>query len=359
VAEVVTTHIPYSFDISEHFYVYLPVRSYELTLKNRLLDQLGIFSHLLLEALYTFEVRAVDWVLKLTGLNMLQLVPILTRLEGLELLKNGRLTKRGEKLAQWMIHLHNQTRTIWLDGDYKNQRFFGDEKLVTTSIDPNDAFVIKPWLRKDRQSTADWPCSNWNEDRERQRNRIMKDSAPYLSSLFESFSSCMENAEFYPNEWELSLRLNDPGDYPCIAIQVAPNTLSVTERDGYLVYSPVVMLTTVYSPPETLPASLRKQVDSLCQTVNFSDHGLIPDRLLDSPESDWIWLQADDTSWNNAVEFLFQNIAEHNDAVPSFYNRTHKLEQKWLSLRLSSRVIVCDMHMVGIHFIEDTCFENS
>ncbi len=44
-------------------YVYLPVRFYELTLKHRLLEQLGGFSHLLLDALTLLPEQGIGWVL--------------------------------------------------------------------------------------------------------------------------------------------------------------------------------------------------------------------------------------------------------------------------------------------------------
>lgn len=56
----VTIHSQYrSTATDDGLYVYLPVRLYELTLKHRLLGQLGGFSHLLLDALTLLPERGI------------------------------------------------------------------------------------------------------------------------------------------------------------------------------------------------------------------------------------------------------------------------------------------------------------
>jgi len=62
--------------LSEHIHeitltgvkVYLPVRQYEVTIRHRLLDQLGSFSRLILEALHDFEQAGYELVYSITGL---------------------------------------------------------------------------------------------------------------------------------------------------------------------------------------------------------------------------------------------------------------------------------------------------
>ncbi|CAI8811563.1 hypothetical protein EMIT0324P_11153 [Pseudomonas chlororaphis] len=62
-----TIHSQYACAIDGSLRVHVPVRLYELTLKHHLLDQLGDFSHLLLEVLDTMPFHRIEWMLELIG----------------------------------------------------------------------------------------------------------------------------------------------------------------------------------------------------------------------------------------------------------------------------------------------------
>lgn len=67
----------------DELHVCVPVRPYELTLRHRLLGQLGGFSHLVMDALVDLPARGLSCVQEVTGLSSQQLQPILNRLNGL------------------------------------------------------------------------------------------------------------------------------------------------------------------------------------------------------------------------------------------------------------------------------------
>jgi hypothetical protein len=124
----------------DRLYVYLQVRLYELTVKHRLLAQLGGFSHLLLDALTLLPERGIGWVLELTDLSLQQLEPILNRMRGLGLMNGEGLSPRGERLSAQKRLLHGQMRHVWLDGCHDSQSFWGDTSLDVEELQ-EDLFV--------------------------------------------------------------------------------------------------------------------------------------------------------------------------------------------------------------------------
>lgn len=103
-------HSPYRCAIEGSLRVHAPVRRYELTLKHRLLDQLGGLSHLLLEAFDEIPARGIEWVHERTGLTPQQLLLIIRRHEGLRLLEGFNLTARAKTPLKVKRPLHGQKR---------------------------------------------------------------------------------------------------------------------------------------------------------------------------------------------------------------------------------------------------------
>ncbi len=155
-----TIHSQYTCAIEGSLRVHVPVRLYELTLKHRLLDQLGGFSHLILEALDVMPDRGIEWVLERTALNPQQLHPIIRRLEGLGLVENFNLTARAKPLLKAKRLLHAQTKYLWLDGDYRRHSFCGVHTLETSELNDETQFVIRPWHRGEGKPRL-WPSSDW------------------------------------------------------------------------------------------------------------------------------------------------------------------------------------------------------
>lgn len=332
-------HSHYLCTSNDGLYVYIPVRFYEVTLKHRLLEKLGGFSHLLLDALAQLPERGIDWVLNVTGLSQQQLQPILKRLQGLGLLNGSQLSQQGKNLSIWKKLLHGQTRHIWLDGYHKSHTFFGNIFLNVVELDEDNSFIIRRWHRGNDKPRS-WSCGDWNEDCERQRNRILHHPDQYLVGVFENFRECFINTGFKAHEWELNVRYVTQMTGLALEVEVDPASLRSGAEGGYLVTSPVLCLDTRYSPPEGMLLELRNlQPKDQHRSVSFGR--VVPDslKLYDKPPSSWVWPITDQRDREYAVNLLFQKVASTDSPTEMIFNREHTLADRWQCYELDWSII--------------------
>ena len=335
-------------------YVYLPVRFYELTLKHRLLEQLGGFSHLLLDALTLLPEQGIGWVLEVTGLNPQQLQPILNRLDGLGLMNGGQLSQRGERLTAWKRLLHGQTRYVWLDGQHNSHSFCGDASLDVMELHEDDPFVIRRWHRGNGKPHS-WSCQDWNEDCERQKNRILRYPDEYLGVVFETFRNCFIDTGFNVHEWELNVRyVSDMPELVALEVQLDPAGLRSGAAYDFVVASPVLCLDTRYRLPDGAPIELRDlQPEDQRRAMSFGRAAADTDLLLDTPGSFWIWPEVDEPVRRQAVNFLFQNVAVSAPQAEALFNRDHHLVDRWQSFGFDWSTVEGSLQEVeGLHRIK-------
>ncbi|QLF93733.1 hypothetical protein HW090_11225 [Pseudomonas sp. ABC1] len=335
-------------------YVYLPVRFYELTLKHRLLEQLGGFSHLLLDALTLLPEQGIDWVLELTGLSLQQLQPILNRLDGLGLVNGGQLSQRGEKLTAWKGLLHGQTRHVWLDGHHKSHSFCGDDSLNVVELGEDASFVIRRWHQGNGKPRS-WSCLDWNEDCERQKNRILRSPDEYLGVVFETFRNCFIGTGFNVHEWELNVRyVSGMPELSALEVQLDPACLGSGAAYDFVVSSPVLCMDTRYRLPDGAPIELRDlQPEDQRRALSFGRAAEDTGLLLDTPDSFWIWPEVDEPDRQQAVNFLFQNVAVSASQNEALFNRDHHLVDLWQSVGFDWSAVEGSLQEVeGLHRIK-------
>ena len=349
------THSYYSA-AEESLSVYLPVRCYELTLKHRLLEQLGGFSHLLMDALTLFPTEGIAWVLQVTGLSQQQLQPILNRLDGLGLIKEGQLSRQGDVLTRWKRLLHGQRREMWLDGNHNSHGFCGDSTLEVAAVhDANAPFVIRGWPTKGKPRA--WSCQDWNEDCERQKSRIMRVPTEYLSSVFENFHDCFGDTGFHVSDWDLGVRYAPQENVEMVTLKVplAVTDLQAGGTSEYAFVSPVICLDTHYCLPNGAPSGLLElQPENQRRSVSFNNTVVVSGQLLDEPNSAWCWPDVDASDRQQAAEHLFRELAHSSfTGSEALFNRHHRLVERWQSLGFDWTVVTGRLQAIeGIHLIQ-------
>ena len=332
--------------VSEHVLegvkVYLPVRQYEVTIKHRLLEQLGGFSLLILEALHDFAQRGYEVVYSITGLNGAQLGPIICRLEGLGLIREGGITSKGKELVAIYNHLHRQSRLVWLDGRYKSQdigpSYYGDRSLRVVPIDFDQAFVLKSWRG------GIWPKADWNEDRALQLKRLLEQPRAYFPALFEGFDTCMIGSEARMNipDWEVEVRVIPETAKTAFAVEAVIDPTSLLSGMNSNIHthfnfcSPVIGLRTTYNMPQDAPLSMQLNKPK----EKFNVLGLlnpVTDETSISPEasSDWTWPDLGGVLYERVVQGLFHNFREDVTSNAPFFNREHQVEIWWQPMSFS------------------------
>lgn len=344
----------YHIDMDERISVYVPVRLYEITLKHRLLERLGGFSHLLLDALTLMPKTGISWVLDVTGFSPQQLHPILRRMEGLGLLKNKQLSQQGRKLSTWRQQLHGQTRSIWLDGHHDKHSFCGDASLGVVEVRDDQQFVIR-YRGRDGMPRS-WSCTDWNEDCERQKNRILRHPEQYMPTVFEAFEGCFVDTGFNANEWDISVRyVRQPTEYLALKVEIDPATLRPGNLGDFLVASPVLCLDTRYSLPEAAKAVCQEllpedhdHLRSLSFGLGVSDNA----ELHDAPPSSWVWPEVDELTRQQAVRRLFEEVTILNSRAEAIFNREHELVDRWQCFAFDKANIMASLKEGdGVHYI--------
>lgn len=321
-------------------------------LKNKLLERLGAFSHLVLDALTLLPERGIEWVINVTGINLQQLDPILNRLNSLGLIKNRRLSRQGEILVLLKRNLHGQTRYIYLDGNYKNYLFYGDKSLRVIELPENRPFVIRLWNSKNGK-LRNWPCENWTEDCARQKNRILSYPVDYLTSIFAPFKGCFIDKNFSVKEWDLDVcYMSDKPAHLVIEVPLHPEDM---HPDGeFIVASPVICLSTRYRIPERAPVELcDEQPEDECHTMSFAPN-TIATELYDEAGCSLVWPEVDECAHKKATKFLFSKISMLSSQVESCFNRDHYLKDCWQKLGFNKSTIEKNLRKIsGIHFIKE------
>jgi len=329
-----TIYSRFSYEVQDNLQVYLPVRLYELTLRHRLLDQLGGFSHLLMDALTLMPEQGIGWVAQITGLRGQQLQPILQRMNGLGLIDgNGQLTARSKQLIKCMSLLHGQTRLLWLDGQYKKHSFCGSAELTPTEISDDSDFVIRPWHRGEGRPQP-WPSFDWNEDCERQKNRVWRHPEQYLALAFEDFNGCFIEAGFPSQEWELNLRVAE-GAPRAIAVNLTNEDLLAGHDQEFRLASPVLCLSTSYSLPQGAPEHLARLLPAeRCRFATFIDpdeegETFVPER---DPATSWVWPRLQPDMRGSVLDHLFADLERAQDDAACVFNRLHQIDERWQNL---------------------------
>ena len=353
-----TIHSQYTCAIEGSLRVHVPVRLYELTLKHRLLDQLGGFSHLILEALDVMPDRGIEWVLERTALNPQQLHPIVRRLEGLGLVENFNLTARAKPLLKAKRLLHSQTKYLWLDGDYRRHSFCGVHTLETSELNDETEFVIRPWHRGEGKPRL-WPSGDWGEDCERQKNRIWDVPEQYLPVAFESFNECFRDQKFVRSDWALSVWVaaEISRDVRAIEVELRTDSLRHARTNDFTFASPVICLSTRFNMPEGAPEHLSSLLPANhCRFTTFvdnDDESVGELELTDDPKASWVWPVVERATKDRVIEHLFQELALAEENVSSVFNRHHALEERWQHLGFNWAMIQESLNLDGVYPIED------
>ncbi|MGZ3767882.1 MAG: hypothetical protein ACXVA2_24675 [Mucilaginibacter sp.] len=305
--------------------VWIPLRCYKLTLKHKLLNELGEISHFVLKALHQAPLTLADFEL-ITGLSNQQLRPVFKRLEGLRFIdQQGQLTSSGQSIAYILESLHQQTVSFWLDRRYQSERkailmVIGDSPLVNEL--PKEAIKIEP-----KRTERDWDIDCFY-----QIERLRKSTQDVLPWLFQAFEQ-LPNIETmkWGQEWELDLRVDkDFADGYGLSINLEVIHQNIKEPIISL-YTRVLALETYFEFPQGIelsqflecPKPLKFQYsfveDEFYQDLPYVD-GVNLDTTLECP--------SDPKDSDMAVKMLALCHEKSSESY-SMFNRHHIFYKVW------------------------------
>ncbi|MBZ9610843.1 hypothetical protein [Rheinheimera maricola] len=180
--------------------VWLPVKRYRLTIKHRILTELGEISHFILNVLHKYELP-LQSIYDITGLNEHQLQPVIERLQGLKFINDDlQLTESGKLTAYALSHLHGKEIEVYMDqnyGSYSSSWFLALSNCESIQALPVSAIQVEtPGNKK----------SNYTEDCFQQTQRFKKSLPEILPSLISDFQhfADLKNGK-WGMEWDITL----------------------------------------------------------------------------------------------------------------------------------------------------------
>lgn len=305
--------------------VWLPLRRYQLTLKHKLLNELGEISHFILIALYQAPLNLEDFE-QITGMSEKQLLPILERLKGLSLIdfSGNKLTESGQSIAYILEHIHEKSIVLWLDvHDLRSKKLLmlkGD----SISIDKFSELAI--------QIKPKWEEWNWNTQCFYQVERLKKDMENILPWLFEGFDKLPNKENLrWGLEWELNLRIDkDFSEGHGLPVELELNT-QISKKSVISLFTEVLVLETHFDFPQGInlksefecPKSLKFQY-SFVEEECYQELSCIEENDVDSSMT----LECDSEKKEIAQEMLLLSNKNLTDNAVMF-NRQHIFHRAW------------------------------
>lgn len=304
--------------------VWIPLRRYKLTLRYKLLNELGEISHFILKALHQTSLTLNDFEL-ITGLSKQQLSPVWERLKGLRLIDSqGQLTKpSGESIAYILENLHQKTVCFWLDRRYHTEKramlmIKGDSYLVNE--------LSKVVIKEPKE--AEW---EWDTDCFYQSERLRKSIHDVLPWLFQAFEQ-LPNIETikWGQEWELDLQpeKKDKGCGLPIKLELSHQIL---EKPAISLFTRVLTLETCFEFAQGIdfsqsiecPKPLKFQY-SFIESEFYQDLPYVAEVDLDMT----IETPSAPTNRDIAMQMLTLCHKETNEEYSKF-NRQHSFREVW------------------------------
>lgn len=338
---------------------WLPLRTYKLTLRHKLLSELGEISHFILKLLKKDNIDLQQLEL-ITGLSSKQLAPVIQRLEGLKLIRLNTLTDDGKLIAYILDHIHAQHRLVAIDRHYKAKQY---ETVMSTpdkqaiELIPDNSVIIP--------SVAS-PHRDWHSDCFAQTERLRKNMHAVLPWLIPDFAPILSQLESkrWGNEWDISLQVSkEYQDNYGIPLTVEPRGYNDMQSssyqnesknlnkwdenrqrfDGLRLYTPLLVLETEYQLPAGIDWSPDLALpDSQTFVYSFIDEDCFHDveYLNDIGDAHTLVCESDPTV-SEVAPLLIEAAQQQKSSQHHLFNRQHTFSKAWLQHEYSYKQLLC------------------
>lgn len=305
--------------------VWIPLRGYQLTLKHKLLSELGEISHFILKALHQTPLTLADFE-SITGLYEQQLKPVWERLKGLGFIdKQDQLTPSGLSIAYILEHLHQKIVCFRLDRRYHTEKRYilmitGDSPLVNEI--PKAAIKIEP-------KSSEW---DWNTECFSQTERLRKSIQDILPWLFPKFNELPNIKDMkWGQEWELDLRVDkDFADGYGLSIELELTNQPI-EKPVISLFTKVLALETRFELAQGIDFGATLECPQLFKfQYSFAEESFYSDlHYVGKADSDITLECLEDFDDKEIAIKLLKKCHEVTDEYHSIFNRTHNFYNVW------------------------------
>lgn len=184
--------------------VLLPLKLYEMTIKHRVLAELGELSHFILSVMGKYDLTVQD-IEEVTGLSEIQIRPVVDRMKALKFISDSEsvLTETGKRAAFILEYIHNKQVPLYIDQNYasrnNNHDWFiaveGENSLREIS---KSCFIV-PLPRNARFNPI--------EDCFKQSQRFQNNYFEILPNILPEFNQILDDSNAtWKQEWDVGFR---------------------------------------------------------------------------------------------------------------------------------------------------------
>lgn len=321
--------------------VWMPLNTYRLTVKHRILSELGELSKFVLNAMNSYALNIED-VKQVTGLQSHQLHPIIERLQGLRLLSHKcELTESGQTLAYILRHIHEKSLQLAIDQHYNE----GLDYILLLPVDsarlqnlPTNA-IKTPRPKRLR--------TNPEEDEYLQSQRVQRKLPELLPKLIPEFENIIPHlGKRWGIEWDIKIERDkeNSGKGVCLNVELKSHQeKSFTENNNkqeiLCLFTPLLLLETRFSFPKGLdfennaPAA-KVSIYSESDDCIYHDYSVVSTYA----EEDMIYNNDSDLE-EYAIPLMDDTVSRLTDDHQC-YSRTYEFSKKWQHHEYSYRDII-------------------
>jgi len=311
--------------------VWLPLKSYKLKVKHRVLAELGELSHFIINAMSNHKLSIIE-IYNVTGLTENQLKPIIVRLQGLNLIdKDLNLTEQGDKLASILTNLHDKEFDIHMDQNYASHRnvwFMTSNNSDCLQEIPPTAIKVK-YPGKVRY--------DFIEDCFLQTQRFQKNSSQYLCDLIPDFKSLYESTtDRWGLEWDISFRSNRSEKNYGLEIDIplkrhTNNAKPIDDKrfNSLRLYTPVLKLTTSFTLPSGFRWKNKSCIDPITCFYSEHDEEIYENIHFSETHDNGEALVSEESSDNENIACSLLEYINNSPLINPLYSTKHKFSKGW------------------------------
>ncbi|MCF6441129.1 hypothetical protein L1077_16965 [Pseudoalteromonas luteoviolacea] len=182
--------------------VMLPLKLYEVTIKHRVLAELGELSHYVLSVMAKHDLTIQD-IEEVTGLSEIQIRPVVDRMKALKFISDSEsdLSERGKRAAYILENIHNKQIPLYIDQNYasrNNDWFIAVESKNSLKEISKSCFIV-PLPRNVRFNPI--------EDCFKQSQRFQNNYFEILPNILPEFNQIIDDSNaIWEQEWDVSFR---------------------------------------------------------------------------------------------------------------------------------------------------------
>lgn len=310
--------------------VWLPLKSYKLQIKHRILAELGELSHFVLNSMNKYGLT-IAGVYNVTGLSENQLKPVIERLQGLKFISETQnLTDAGNKVAYVLAHLHNKEIEIYMDQNYNSRR---DSWFMTLSDADCLQEIPMGSIKVELPGRIRY---DFVEDCFLQSQRFQRNTTEYLPLLVPEFDSFVElSGDRWGLEWDISFRSNRDPQSKGLMIELPLkqydcNAQQTSDKNNPLrLYTPVLQLTTSFSLPVGFDWQDKSGLNSISCVYSEHDSIIYDEISIYQQYGDGTPLTDHESVFDDDIAYkLLEYTHDKYDHNP-LYSTEHKFATAW------------------------------